>query len=183
MAITKARKEELIAQYVELLERTNGFVVIQYGGLSVTGVDQLRAKVREAEGQYLVAKNTLFTRALQDQGWPVPDDLLKGPTAIAFGLENFPGVAKAVLDFTSDKDRQEKVRIKGGVMPDTLLDPKKVEAISKLPSLDELRSQLAGLIVQPATGLVTVLNAATGQVVNVLQAYVHENSEGEGDAA
>jgi large subunit ribosomal protein L10 len=181
LAITRERKEELIAQYVDLLKRTNGFVIIEYRGLSVNDVDALRAKVRAAQGQYVVTKNTLFTRALQDTGWPVPDDLLNGPTAIAFGLEDFPGVAKAVLDFSGDREA-EKVGVKGGVMVDTIFDAGKVEAISKLPSLDELRSELAGLIVQPATGLVSVLNAATGQVVNVLNAYVQENQSEEGAA-
>jgi large subunit ribosomal protein L10 len=181
LAITRKRKEDLISQYVDLLERTNGFVIIQYRGLTVTDVDALRAKIREAQGQYVVTKNTLFTRALQETGWPVPDDLLNGPIAVAFGLEDFPSVAKAVLDFSGDRDA-EKVGVKGGVMMDTIFDAKKVEAISKLPSLDELRSQLAGLIVQPATGLVSVLNAATGQVVNVINAYVQENQSEEGAA-
>jgi large subunit ribosomal protein L10 len=179
LAITKKRKQEMVDQYVELLERTNGFVIIEYKGMSVNNIDLLRAKIREAEGQYLVAKNTLFTRALQQLDWPVPDNLLKGPTAVAFGLSNFPAVAKAVLEFTSEGDRGEKVWITGGVMTGEILNVNKVEAISKLPSLDEMRSQLAGLIVAPATGLVTVLNAANSQLVNVLQAYLDDKGQGD----
>jgi large subunit ribosomal protein L10 len=180
VAISRARKEELVAQYSDLLGRTNGFIIIESRGLPVTEIDVLRKGIRDAQGAYLVTKNTLFTRALQELGWPVPDDLLKGPTAVAFGLDNFPAVAKAVLDFTTGRDRVEKTGVKGGVMTGQIIDPAKVEMISKLPSLDELRSQLAGLIVQPATGLVSVLNSATGQIVNVLNAYV--NKEG-GEAA
>ncbi len=172
MPITKARKDELVAQYVDLLERSNGFVVIQSAGLSVAAVDQLRAKIRAADGYYAVTKNTLLTKALQQQGWPVPDDLLKGPTSIAFGLENMPGVAKAVLEFAGDKLFEERVAVKGGVMAGNIISAKQVDTVSKLPSLDELRAQIAGLIVAPATGVVSILNAATGQVVNVLQAYV-----------
>lgn len=184
MAITRERKEELVARYDELLERSNGFVLVQFGGLSVPQVDGLRKAVRDAEGYYLVAKNTLFTKALEQRGWPVPSELLKGPVGVAFGLENLPGVAKAVLDYTGQQEFVEKLGVKGGVMAEDVLDPKKVEAVSKLPTLDELRAQLAGLVVSPAQGLVTVINAANGQIVNVLQAYLDDrNGGGDGGGA
>lgn len=182
MAITKARKNELVAQYVDLLDRTSGFIIIEYKGMPVARVDELRKKIREAQGHYAVTKNTLFTKALQQRGWPVPDDLLKGPTAVAFGLDNLPGVAKAVLEFTGQAELVDKVGLKGGVMSGEVFGANKVEAISKLPTLDELRAQLAGLIVQPATGLVSVISAATGQVVNVIQAYLDDRNKG-GEAA
>lgn len=182
MAITRARKEELVAQYLDLLERTNGFVIIQYGGLSVPKVDGLRDVVRKADGQYIVTKNTLFTKALQEHGWNVPDDLLKGPVAVAFGLDNFPGVAKAVLEYTEEKEFEDKFDIKGGMMTGDVIDTKQVEAISKLPTLDELHSQLAGLLVAPQQGIVNVIYGATGQVVNVIQAYLDDKKE-DGDAA
>lgn len=177
MAISRARKEELVAQYSDLLEKSNGFVIIQYGGLSVSQVNGLRKAVMDADGKYAVTKNTLFTKALQSNGWQVPDDLLKGPVAVAFGLENFPGVAKAVLNYTDDKEFAGKFDVKGGVMGEDILNAQSVEAISKLPTLDELRAQLAGLVVAPAQGLVNVVYAATGQVVNVLQAYVDKDSD------
>lgn len=171
MPITKDRKDELVATYTDLLERSDGFVIVQFAGMSVASIDQLRAKVRAVNGHYAVAKNTLLTKALQQQGWPVPDDLLKGPSAIVFGLDNMPGVAKAVLEFTNDKATENRVQVKGGVMTGDILTAKQIDTVSKLPSLDELRSQLAGLLIAPAQGVVNVLYGATGQVVNVLQAY------------
>lgn len=183
MALTRERKEELVAQYTELLDRSNGFIVVQYKGMTVPQVDALRAKIREAEGQYVVTKNTLFTKALQQKDWPVPDDLLKGPTAVAFGLENLPGVAKAVLGVVDDALYADKLSVNGGVMGTDILDANRVEAVSKLPTLDELRSQLAGLIVSPAQGLVNVLYSATGQVVNVLQAYIDDRDGGSDEEA
>jgi large subunit ribosomal protein L10 len=182
LPITRKRKEELVAQYVEYLEQSNGFVVVEYERLSVAETQTLRGKIREAEGKYMVAKNTLFTKALQQIGWPVPDDLLKGPTGVAFGLENMPGVAKAILDFTQDKIYAERIEVTGGIMTGDILDAKQVEAVSKLPTLDELRAQLAGLIVSPAQGIVNVVYAATGQVVNVINAYANKTEEG-GEAA
>ncbi len=181
MAITRERKEELVAQYTELLDQSNGFVLVEFGGLGVPQVDGLRQAVREAEGYYLVAKNTLFTKALQQRGWPVPDDLLKGPVGVAFGMENMPGVAKAVLDYAGQPQFEEKLGIKGGVMAEDVLDPKKVEAVSKLPTLDELRAQIIGLMVSPATGIVSAINAANGQIVNVLQAYIDDQGGDDGD--
>jgi large subunit ribosomal protein L10 len=178
VAINRARKEELVAQYGELLNDTDGFIIVHTSGLTVKQVQELRAKIREAEGDYVRTKLTLFRIALEKAGWKTPEEHLHGPVSVAFGKGNFPGVAKAVLDFT--KDLEEKMQVKGGVMTEDILDGNQVETISKLPTLEELQSQLAGLIVQPATGLVSVLNAATGSVVNVLQAYVQDQ---EGDAA
>lgn len=180
LAITRARKEELIASYCDLLERSNGFVIIEYSGLSVNETDILRGKIREAGGSYVVTKVTLFNKALQQAGWPIADDLLQGPIAVAFGIENMPGVAKAVLDFTTEKEHEKFTKVTGGMMGGDILNADRVEMISKLPTLDELRSQLAGLIVQPATGIVSVINAANGQVVNVIQAYLDDKN---GEAA
>jgi large subunit ribosomal protein L10 len=183
LAISKERKNELVKQYVDLIGQTNGFVIVQYRGLGVTEIDVLRAQVREAGGRYLVTKNTIFTKALQEIGWPVPDDLLSGPVAVAFGMENLPGVAKAVLDFTGERHVGEKMEVTGGIMTGEILDAAKVKAVSNLPTMDEIRAQLAGLVVAPATGLVSVINAATGQIVNVVQAYLDDREEGDGEAA
>ncbi|MDX1994095.1 MAG: 50S ribosomal protein L10 [bacterium] len=190
MAISKARKDELVAQLTDLLENSDGFVVVESSGMSVKQVQDLRRKVRGAEGRYVVVKNTLFTKALEQKGWVVPEKLLNGQVGVVFGLRNFPAVAKVVLDYTADAALEEKMKVKGGAMPQDIFDAAGVDTVSKLPSLAELRSQLAGLIVQPATGLVSVLNAATGQIVNVINAYVQDRGggdsgtqSGEGEAA
>lgn len=178
MALTKERKEELVAHYVELLGSATGFVVVQASGLSVKEVDGLRAAVRKANGTYLVAKNTLLTKALEQVGLPVPADLLTGPNGIAFGMDNFPGVAKAILDYAGDTTRVEKMKVVGGQMGEAYLTGPQVNTISKLPSLDEMRAQLIGLFVAPATGVVSVLQAANANVVNVLQAYLDDREKG-----
>lgn len=177
MAISRARKEELVAQYSEILQHASGFVVTEYRGLTVAHLNDLRNKLGETGASYVVTKNTLFNLALRENDWVVPEEMLLGPVATAFADGNMPGMAKTLLDFK--KDHEETFVIKGGVMLGNVLSPSEIEAISKLPSLDELRSQLAGLIAQPATGLVSVLNAATSDIVNVLHAYVQENSDGE----
>lgn len=91
MAITRERKEELVADYTQRLAKTDGFIVTAYRGLSVAQVNTLRAKLRDASGTYAITKNTLFAIALRENGWPIPDSLLEGPTAVVFGNGNLPG--------------------------------------------------------------------------------------------
>lgn len=181
MAITKERKNELVAEYSDLLANTDGFIVTEYRGLTVTKLNDLRNRLREASGVYTVTKNTLFSIALEQSGWVIPGDLLLGPTAVAFGNGNLPGVAKVVQGFV--KENPDIFVIKGGVMAGNIFGAKDVEVISNLPSLDELHAQLAGLVVQPASLLAGLLNSATSQVVNVLQAYLQENENSSGEAA
>jgi large subunit ribosomal protein L10 len=181
LAITRERKEELIAHYSQLLTATDGFLVAEYRGLSVAKLNDLRARLTEAAGSFSVAKNTLFSIALTQSGWPVPEDLLVGPTGIAFGNGNLPKVAKTIQGFA--KDNPDLFVIKGGVMAGSVFSAAEVEAVANLPTMEEIRAQLAGLVVQPAAQLAGLLNAATSQVVNVLQAYLQENGGGEEAAA
>jgi len=178
LAISRERKEELVGIYGELLSGTNGIVVTEYKGLTVAQVGVMRDKLRDIDGKFVITKNTLFMRALREANWPVPEELLKGPVGIAVGNGNFPAVAKMMVGFI--KDYENILSIKGGVMEGAVLSPKQVEAVSNLPSLDELRSQLVGLISQPAVGLVSVLNGGVASIAQVLQAYVASK---EGEAA
>ena len=180
MPITRERKQELVASYVDILNECDGFIIVQTQGLSVSQIEGMRNAVREQNGQYIVAKHTLMRKALQTANWIVPDDLLVGPLAIIFGRDNMPGVSKALLKHIEEGEFDEKMQVTGGVMSGDLLDAQQVDAISKLPTLDELRAQLAGLVISPAQGLVTVLHQATGGVVNVLQAYLDKHEEGAG---
>jgi large subunit ribosomal protein L10 len=184
LPISRTKKEELVAQYVELLEQSNGFAVIAAQGLGVPKVEQLRKKIYDAGGRYVVTKNTLLRIALEQAGWDVPEDSMTGPTAIAFGIESFPGVAKAVLEFIKDEELNEKVEIQGGVMSgEGVLDAAAVKAVSELPTLPELQAQIIGLIVSPARNIVTILNNAESGVVNVLQAWLDKDAEDDGGEA
>lgn len=175
MAITRARKEELVALYGEILKSSNGFVITEFRGLPMGKVNDLRAKLRDVNGAYVVTKNTLFTIALRNAGMPVPENLLVGPVATGFADGNISALAKAMLAF--EKDNPENFIIRGGVVGGSVLTAAQVQAISELPSLEELRAQLAGLVLQPASGLLGVINAATGGIVNVLDAFVQKNTE------
>jgi large subunit ribosomal protein L10 len=174
LPLSKERKNEIVAGYLDILSNSNGFIVIQSTGLTVAQVNTLRKKVRDAQGHYAVVKNTLFIKALEMKGFPVPKHLLKGTVSVAFGMSNLPEVAKAVLDF--QKEFTEKFNVTGGIMGKDILDANRVDAVSKLPTLDEIRAQLIGLIVAPAEGIVNVLYAGTAGIVNVIHAYLEEKN-------
>ncbi len=177
MAISRQQKEELVAAYGQLLQETGGFILTGYSGLSVGQLHDLRQRLRANNASYVITRNRLFKLALQANDWPVPDEMLQGPVATAFANGDMPGMAKTLLAFRDDYE--ELFVVKGGIMDGDVLGPAEVEALSRLPTLDELRASLAGLVLQPAAGIVNTLNAATVDVVNVLQAYVQENSETE----
>lgn len=178
MPISKARKQELVARYVDILNESDGFVLVKTQRLTVAEVQGLRNTVREQNGLYAVVKNTLIRKALEQANWIVPEDLLRGPVAIVFGRDNMPGVSRAVIKHIEDENFSEKMQVAGGVMSGEVLDAQQVDAVSKLPTLDELRAQLAGLVISPAQGVVNALYQATGGLVNVLQAYLDKHQEG-----
>ena len=182
MPVSRERKVELVTSYVDMLNESDGFITVKTQGLSVSQIQGLRHSIREQNGQYIVAKNRLMRKALEAANWTVPEDLLVGPVAIVFGRDNMPGVSKALLKHIEEESFDEKMQVTGGVMLGDLLDAQQVDAISKLPTLDELRAQLAGLVVSPAQGVVNVLHQATGGVVNVLQAYLDKQEEDAGAA-
>ncbi len=179
MPISRTRKEELVAKYVDILNENDGFVVVQTQGLSVPQIEGLRNAVREQNGSYLVAKNTLMRRALEQADWAVPEELLAGPTAFIFGGSNMPGVSKVLLQHIKENQFDENMQVTGGVVSGDILDAGQVDVVSKLPTFEELRAQLAGMLVSPAQGLVNVLQQATGGVVNVLQAYVDKQEDSQ----
>ncbi|HEX2907804.1 MAG TPA: 50S ribosomal protein L10, partial [Phototrophicaceae bacterium] len=113
MAITKARRAELLAAYEDFLGKTDGVIITEYKGMSVAQISELRGKLREVQGRYVITKNTLFKLAMKETGWPVPEDLLVGTTGVVLGNGNFPTVAKSILAYAGD--HAEIFAVKGGV--------------------------------------------------------------------
>ncbi|MCP4419985.1 MAG: 50S ribosomal protein L10 [Chloroflexi bacterium] len=179
MAITKARKDELLAQYNDLIQKSNAIFLAEYSGLNVKQMSDLRGKVYEAEGTFHVTKNTLFKLALENADKEVPDNFLEGQLATGFALNEVPSLAKAMVDFAKSDDN---VKLRGGFFGDDFMTVEQIEALAKLPSLDQLRSQLIGLISAPARNVATVLASGVRQVVNVVDAYA-KSEEGAAEAA
>ena len=180
MAITRERKEELVASYGERLANCDGIIIAEYNLLSMAHVNELRKRLRETGATFGVTKNTLLAIALRENGWPVPDEMLVGPVAIVFGNGNLPAAAKVIQKYS--KDFPDNLSARGGIIAGESFDAAQVEVIANLPTMDEIRAQLAGLIVTPASQIAGLLQSATSQVVNVIQAYLDENEQEEGAA-
>jgi large subunit ribosomal protein L10 len=180
LAITRERKDELIKAYAELIQKSQGLILVEYRGLNMQGMDPLRRKVREAAGELHVVKNTLARLALKEAGYPAPDDLFTQTTAVAFAFTDPPAVAKALTGLAKDS---EFIKVKGALLGANVLSAKDVESLAELPPLPALRGQLLGLIATPASRLAGVVASGVRQVVNVVKAYADKDSGGAADAA
>lgn len=163
----RAQKREVVAALHGAITDSGVIVVAHYAGLSVSDMTKLRRDMRSAGGQVKVAKNRLVKLALEGTDAKGIADLLKGPTCIAYSAD--PVVApKVAVKFAKSN---ENLVILGGTMGATVLDPKGVSSLANLPSLDELRGTLIGLIQAPASKIARVLDAPAGQLVRVFAAY------------
>jgi large subunit ribosomal protein L10 len=168
LALTREQKRERVAEYVELLKKSQGVVLAEFGGLAMPGMNTLRDKVREAQGEVHVVKNTLATLALREAGLAAAGDPIAGSTLIAFGVNDIVGVAKAVVDSAKEF---ESIRIKGGLLGDKKLTAAEIKTLASLPPLPVIRGRLAGVLKAPAGKLVSTISAPARNVAGVLRAY------------
>lgn len=133
------------------------------------------------KGLFLVTKNTLLVHALRESNRPVPEELFNGQVATGFAQGEAPTLAKALTDYAKGEDN---FTIKGGILDQEVLSVDQVEALASLPSLDQLRGQLIGLISAPAQNIAGVIASGVRQVINVLDAYAKsEDGEEAAEAA
>ena len=175
----RSQKADLVAELKNVFTETSVVVVTRNLGLSVAQSTELRLKMRDAGAQFKVAKNRLALIALEDTRYKPIGDLLKGPTALATSVDPV-AAAKVAVDFAKTHDKFEIV---GGAMGATPLDVAGVQALATLPSLDELRAKIVGLIVAPATKLATITQAPAAQLARVLSAYAEKDAAKETEAA
>lgn len=174
----RARKEQTITALHQALQEAELVVVTHQNGLTVKEVTDLRGKMRAEGARFKVTKNRLVRRALVDTQFVGLDGLFKGPTAIAYSRDPV-AAAKVAVEYAK---ANEKLKIIGGSLNNQMLGPDGVKALASLPSLDELRARLVGMISTPATRIAGVLQAPGGQVARVLAAYA-EKDETEAAAA
>ncbi|WP_028880762.1 50S ribosomal protein L10 [Terasakiella pusilla] len=165
--MNRTEKEELVAEMREMFANSSTVVVSHYSGLTVAQLEELRGKMREAGASFKVTKNRLTKLALADSKFEGLVDILSGPTAIAFS-EDAVAAAKATVEFAKKND---KLVILGGAMDETALDVDGVKALASMPSLDELRGKLVGVLQAPAQKLAAVTQAPAGQLARVFGAY------------
>ena len=168
----RAEKKEAVASLHDVFTTTSVVVVAQYSGLTVAQMQRLRKQMKAAGASVQVAKNRLAQIALKGTDVASISPLLKGPTLIAYSADPV-AAAKAAVAFAKDHD---KFVVLGGAMGKTELDLKGVQALATLPSLDELRAKLIGLISAPSTKIAQLVNAPAAKVARVISAYASKDA-------
>jgi large subunit ribosomal protein L10 len=168
LAITKDRKNELVAQYSEWVKRSKALVLTQYVGLTMKDIDILRAKVRENGGEFHIIKNTLAKLAFEQAGLSVQTGQFEGSTAIVFAFVDAPATVKTVTDYVKSS---EFLKIKGGFLEKQALTPEGVKALAELPPLPVVRAQLLGTLLAPASKLVRTLAEPGRMIAAVIKAH------------
>ena len=163
----RTEKEEVVASLHKTFEDSSIVVVTHYSGLTVAEMGDLRNQMREAGASFKVSKNRLTRRALEGTKYQPLENLFTGPTGIAYS-EDPVAAAKAAVNFSKTND---KLIVLGGALGDEQLDIVKIQSLASLPSLDELRAKLVGIISTPATRIAGVLQAPAGQIARVISAH------------
>jgi large subunit ribosomal protein L10 len=172
LAKSKQQKDELVSEYAEWINRSKALILTEYTGLTMKQIDDLRAKTREAGGEFHIVKNTLGRVAFESTGMPVQEKFLEGSTAIAFAFKDAPGLAKTLTDFARSSDF---LKIKGGYLEKRPISPDQVKALAELPPLPVMRAQLLGVLLAPAGKLARTLAEPARQVAAALKAYAEKD--------
>jgi len=163
----RSQKADLVDELKSVFSETSVVVITRNLGLTVAQSTDLRLKMRDAGAQFKVAKNRLALIALDGSRYQPIGDLLKGPTALATSIDPV-AAAKVAVEFAKTNDKFEIV---GGAMGDTLLDVNGIKALAELPSLDEMRGTLIGLIQAPATKIARTVAEPGAQLARIFGAY------------
>jgi large subunit ribosomal protein L10 len=165
--LSRAQKTEQISELKDKFERATSVIVADYRGIDVPAVNDLRSKLREGDYEYRVAKNTMLRLACEGTSVEVIREHFQGPTAIALSFGDPAGLAKTLVDYAKD---HEAFEIRGGMVDGKALGVAEVGTLATLPTLDELRGKIVGLLQAPATKIAGVLQAPAGQLARVVAA-------------
>lgn len=156
MSKTRAQKQANLTALTEELSKAKAVVFADYKGMSMSQLSDLRNKLYDQQAKFTITKNTLLKIALKDAGKPAADDALEGPVATLFAYDDEISPLKTLVKALKDNNIG---KIKAGILGNELMDEYKVIKLSTLPSKDELRGKLVGVLVAPISGLETVLFA------------------------
>jgi large subunit ribosomal protein L10 len=172
--VDRSEKQQLVTNLHQTLKTAELVVITQQSGLTVAEVTNLRRQMRQAGAGFKVTKNRLARLALEGTKFEGLKSMFTGPTAIAYSADPI-AAAKVAVTYANSND---KLKIVGGAMGGQVFDPAGVKALATLPSLDELRGKIVGLLAAPATKVAAVLQAPAAKLARVLNAYASK-----GDAA
>jgi len=165
LAISRAKKEELVELYQKYAEEASAIVFTDFRGSTVADLQSLRAKLKETGSTYMVVKNTLLKIALGDR--VDNDDLYDGPNAVLFSGEDIGSGVKALQDWLKTSD---SVEIKGAVLESSILDAKSAAALSELPTKEQTLAMILGTINAPSGSLVRTINEPGASLARILNA-------------
>lgn len=165
--MNRLEKEDSIQEIKSLIESNSVAVIVHYKGLTVTQINMLRGRMRECDAQIKVVKNSLAKLAVANSNNSALDSLLSGPTALV--VSNDPvSVAKNLTKFAKEN---ANLVLLGGMVDNQFVDNKAISMLSEMPSKDELRAKIVGLLNAPATKLVRLLNTPASQLARVVSGY------------
>ncbi|ALZ88576.1 MULTISPECIES: 50S ribosomal protein L10 [Aerococcus] len=151
-----AKKQQEVNEVVEKMNAANSLVVVDYLGLSVAEVTELRKQLREAGVEFKVIKNTIMRRALDSQELEYHEEVFQGPTAVAFGMEDAVAPAKILSDFAK---KAEALELKGGILEGKVLSKEEIQQIAKLPNREGLLSMLLSVLQAPVRNVAYAVKA------------------------
>ncbi|MER2062385.1 MAG: 50S ribosomal protein L10 [Aerococcus urinaeequi] len=151
-----AKKQQEVNEVVEKMNAANSLVVVDYLGLSVAEVTELRKQLREAGVEFKVIKNTIMRRALDSQDLEYHEEVFQGPTAVAFGMEDAVAPAKILSDFAK---KAEALELKGGILEGKVLSKEEIQQIAKLPNREGLLSMLLSVLQAPVRNVAYAVKA------------------------
>ena len=175
---TRAQKAEEIAELTQEIGKANNAFLIDFKGITVPQVTELRKQVRETKSGYLVVKNTLALLALKDSPIVAMREQFSGPTAIAFNANDAVVLAKALTKFAKDVPA---VRFKGALLNGQVVPAEQIQAIASLPTREELVAKLLFLLQSPIRGLVTVLQGNIRNLAVVIDQIAKQKGGGQAE--
>ena len=178
--MTREQKQEFISDLRERLARAEAVYLTDFTGLDVKAMTTLRRELRNSSGEYLVVKNRLLKRAMAETELPDVSSYLTGPTGVVFGIDGPVDAARAVVDFAKAND--DRPLFKVGVTESGLLGPEEIARISRLPSREELLSQVAGVLGAPLSAFVGALGGKMQEMAGLAEA-LREKVESQGDGS
>ena len=161
------QKKQFVKNFKDILDNVGILVVTHYSGLKTTQTDELRLKIKEVGGKFVIVKNSLMKIILKDHKSKEFKALFNGPVALAYS-EDEVSAAKVAFNFSKDND---KLLILGGMIGDKFLEQKDVLEIATLPSLDEIRAKLVSLIQTPARNIAYALKFSANKLARVFNEY------------
>ncbi|MXX56086.1 MAG: 50S ribosomal protein L10 [Gemmatimonadetes bacterium] len=178
--MTREEKQAFVAEMRDRLSRTEAIFLTDFTGLNVQAMTSLRREVKKVDGEFLVVKNRLLRRAMAETEMPDVSSYLTGPTGVVFTDESVVGAARVVVDFAKENDDRPVFKV--GVLETNVLEPEDIVRVSRLPSREELLSEIAGALGGPTSALVAALTGKTQEMAGLIDA-LRETLESQGSGS